>query len=99
MTFEIYPTIDERVTAGATYLDEVVPDWLGRIDVDTLDIASCSTCILGQLFGGSLDGRLRLELDLEFARDLGFYNYPDIWEYGDLTEAWKTLITDRRAED
>jgi hypothetical protein len=90
------------VQLGAELLDHVSPGWEEEIDLDSLDLASCTRCILGQLFGifdiGDLElaeclGVVEDELDLDF---FGFSvnGLPD--DYADLTEDWRTLITDRR---
>lgn len=39
------------VNRGATLLDQHAPDWASRINVDTLNIASASHCVVAQLFG------------------------------------------------
>lgn len=44
-------TIEERVAAGAEWLDERLPDWVNRIDLEDLDIRDACACILGQTFG------------------------------------------------
>jgi hypothetical protein len=46
-------TITERVAAGAAFLDEHDPDWWKAgveraIDLDSLDLAETSRCVLGQ---------------------------------------------------
>lgn len=41
----------ERVDRGATYLDEVDPEWYRRVDSDTLELGDGQHCILGQLHG------------------------------------------------
>jgi len=52
----------EVVQAGMDVLDKKVPGWECRIDPDTLDLASCQRCILGQIYGDYVDGRRTLEL-------------------------------------
>lgn len=42
--------IAERVARGAAWLDENYPTWWERIDLATLNIASCSDCVLGQVY-------------------------------------------------
>lgn len=39
------------VNRGAAMLDLYVPDWASRINVDTLNISSASTCLLAQMLG------------------------------------------------
>lgn len=40
-----------RVAQGAALLDREVPDWWRRINLDTLRMSACSSCVLGQLYG------------------------------------------------
>lgn len=40
-----------RVLKGATFLDEKVPGWAGKINVKTLKMNSDTDCVLGQLAG------------------------------------------------
>ena len=47
-------SIADRVAAGVAYLDQLEADpnwWVGRIDVDRLDIAHVFNCVLGQIYG------------------------------------------------
>jgi hypothetical protein len=39
-----------RVARGAALLDEQVPNWRDRIDVDRLNMRSGENCVLGQLY-------------------------------------------------
>lgn len=48
--------LPERVSRGAALLDEKVPGWAHRINVDTLDVESGTDCIVAQLFGDYLNG-------------------------------------------
>jgi len=71
--------LQERVRAGAAWLDGVDPSWRERIDLGRLQLAECCECILGQLYGnyaGGLDA-LRESLDDwdTEGSDLGF-DYP-----------------------
>lgn len=45
-------TIEERVQAGAAWLDERYPGWFQVIDLGTLDISRCDLCVLGQVYTG-----------------------------------------------
>lgn len=40
-----------RVSRGARLMDAECPGWHNRIDVDALNLASCTECVLGQEFG------------------------------------------------
>ena len=41
--------IEEAVARGAGWLDRIVPAWENYVNPDSLDIASWSHCVLGQL--------------------------------------------------
>lgn len=95
--------IKERVAAGATFLDETVPNWVGRINTDKLNIRRTCDCVLGQLFGDYNTGTRELEIfDMgeEKTTELGFWgaNGEDE-EYDGLTRAWLLEIMDRRAAE
>lgn len=44
----------ERVAKGVAWLDENYPGWFDVIDLDTLDIAACDRCVLGQVYEGCI---------------------------------------------
>ena len=44
-------TTEERVAVGASLLDRVMPGWPAKIELERLDIQSCTCCVLGQLYG------------------------------------------------
>ena len=44
-------TVTERVARGAALLDAKMPGWAARIDVEWLQLSSCTRCVLGHLFG------------------------------------------------
>lgn len=48
-------TIADRVARGAALLDVKLPGWETEIDLDTLDIQMCTTCVVGQIFGDHAD--------------------------------------------
>lgn len=95
-------TIQERVEAGAKWLDDNRPGWVDRIDLDTFYLGDCVTCVLGQL-----DGDYCLTLERDFhdnvreAAGLGFAlpaSEPPMGQaYAELTAAWRDYITARRA--
>lgn len=45
------PDLGENVRRGAALLDERIPDWFSRIDLDRLDISDGFSCVLGQVTG------------------------------------------------
>jgi len=44
-------TPQERIARGAAWLDATVPNWIDRIDLQTLNLWSPWRCVLGQVFG------------------------------------------------
>lgn len=42
-------TIEERVAAGAAWLDETYPGWERVLDLGTLNLAEGAHCVLGQI--------------------------------------------------
>jgi hypothetical protein len=107
-------SVEERVAAGVAWLDEHAPDWVGRIDLERLDLTSPCRCILGQtvgdfwdvikgggeLFGGDEDQALTA------VRRLGFDAIerdeddvaPNGGEFRALDAEWRRVILARRAE-
>lgn len=82
----------ERVDKGAALLDENVPGWISHIDLDRLSIADPNNCIVGQLYGVYHIGIAALD----YPPPCGYgFNGDD---YSALNEAWRALITARRAE-
>lgn len=92
-------TIAERVAAGARWLDEYEPGWVDRIDLESLDLGSCDRCIAGQLLGDFVNVDEQWPISTFRETDALGFSLPlqrDL-EYDDLTAAWRTLITARRA--
>lgn len=56
------------VRKGIKFLNEREPGWRKRIDLNTLDVANCAKCVLGQLYGeyGTGVHKLFPELGREF---------------------------------
>lgn len=52
----------ERAGRGARYLDEVDPGWYERVDVQAMELAHASCCVLGQLHGDFRRGLSRAHL-------------------------------------
>lgn len=42
---------EQQITAGMTLLDEKMPGWIARVNVDTLDLNDSTHCVVGQLTG------------------------------------------------
>lgn len=92
-------TVIERVRAGATFLDSQVVGWAEKIDPDSLDIESCTTCMLGQLFGHFGRGYGKLEIDFDTICSFGFdaESAPDFEEANRLTPE-EADVSDARVE-
>jgi hypothetical protein len=70
-----------RVQAGATFLDELMPDWTSRIDPERLSMASKDDCIIAQLFGSYETGVRRLGVCVSEARRFGFVGTDRVPSY------------------
>lgn len=88
---------DATAARGAAWLDERVPGWAERINPDWFTIASCTKCVLGQLFGHYGIGLVKLDL-MKDSDWLGFsINEACGPAYcGQLDEAWRREISGRR---
>jgi hypothetical protein len=82
-------TFTTQVNAGIKLLDAEQPGWRESIDLETLNLGSCSVCILGQVFGDYEDGTIELGIE------------DDPYKYGfnalnggmaELTQAWKDAL-------
>ncbi len=100
------PEVIAAVEMGAAWLDKNRSEWLKRINIRSLRMSTCSSCILGQL-DGSFNQRY-LELSqvhgVEAARrwlcDHGFdipTSVTDTDRWNRLREAWVRLIERRRS--
>lgn len=54
-----------RVARGIALLDEMEPDWLDEIELDALNLASVSACVLGRVYGDYEAGLRTLGMDLD----------------------------------
>lgn len=77
------------VKAGVQFLDSKKPGWRDLIDVETLDLAECDVCILGQIFGDYSDGKAKLGLDSVEAEKYGFNTD---YSMSELTKAWTSAL-------
>jgi hypothetical protein len=91
----------QAVAKGAALLDREVPGWAEQIDLPTLNMSSCSRCILGQLYGEDEDegegywtGMDQFRLSAFGSRRHGFSS-----EFGrldrELAEAWAAEVLRR----
>lgn len=62
-------TASRRAAKGAKYLDGKRPEWFKEIDKDKLRMASCTSCIMGQIGGHTPPG------DVESYYSYDFSNY------------------------
>lgn len=98
-------TLDEarrRVARGAALLDAEVPGWVQRVDPGLLALESCTSCLLGQLFGDYVTGYRCVVLprrmaaaqygfDITMAESRGIRRV----QYRRLTDAWLEAIASR----
>jgi hypothetical protein len=103
----------DPVARGAALLDAEYRLWYLRVNPETLDMASHSKCVIGQLHSpygthNAYDvGLDRLGLSRRAARRHGFdictFKFRDsasaVALYEQLTDRWAALIRDRRAAD
>jgi hypothetical protein len=91
-------TIKERVAAGAAWLDERAPGWIGQIDLSELDIEEPCNCILGQVYGhyfrSPRDARIDDDASAYIADERGFNGGEK--DMPRLNKAWRELIEARR---
>jgi hypothetical protein len=96
--------IENRVHAGIALLDERVPRWHERIDLDRLNIRSSSDCVLGQLYSFYGIGLSALHINEHqaiygFAADAERWTGAELESYfAALTNQWRAMIRERRAE-
>ncbi len=96
MWYDIF-CFPEKIENGIKWLNKYVPDWLGRINIDELNMNSCWKCILGQLFGEYLKAVTRMGITDHHAEMMGFeildyaeYKREDLMVY--LTDLWRDAI-------
>jgi len=102
-------TLNERVKAGARFLDSVYEGWEYWVDFEKLEMEYDNHSILGQLYGSKGDSLVKLKLDQERAIELGFLiteqfgttfvdmRYFDKRAWKDLTEEWQREVSERKA--
>lgn len=112
MSDEILETLSDDAVAllsghvadGVAMLDGFRPGWEDAIDEFTLEIESCTACVLGQIFGSFSHGLRALEMSEDDAvacgmeADFGITDEVDEFDqYQALTALWRRRLTDRRA--
>lgn len=113
-TRQITPeAVQTRVERGATYLDDVDPEWYLHVNPDTLELGDGKQCVLGQMHGEFRLGLGRSHLISMSSAPraslspvaYGFKcvdNVPDEWkayDYELLTAAWKEAVRKRQESD
>lgn len=98
--------LQARVDKGVAWMDENVPNWFKRVDLEILNIASSEACICGQLQLWSRLSQLSEELGLFLPvnKDRNLENLEEELErtgkdYAQLTEMWRTAILERRFKE
>lgn len=93
----------KTVERGAALLDEKLPGWEKKIDLDVLDLSSCSECVAAQIadkrgleYTRFERGLKKLGVETQKSHMFGFSIYGN-GTYLRLTESWKKLIEARRA--
>lgn len=91
-------TVEQRVAAGAAWLDTNRPGWSELVDPATLNINDGCLCVLGQVYGHYFqspnDARWAdKERDQYLADVYGFNGDPR--EMQALNAAWRTLLAAR----
>lgn len=90
---------EQVVRAGVAFLDKERPGWEQHIDLDTLELNDCGTCVLGQLLNDYDRGLMVLQLGEHFgerAISLGFVLQRFTTRYRELTNEWKRQIEEKR---
>jgi hypothetical protein len=91
--------LEGRVSDGFEFINsKYEPDWVGRIDLETLDVGNSSLCVGAQLEGSYREFQLEHNLYGQQSVGMGL----DMWR-GDqperdmLNEIWKNKISAARA--
>lgn len=80
---------DAAIDKGIALLDERVPTWCTKMQLDHLDLKSPDSCVLGQVYGSFGQGWDALGFD--FPGEYGF-DADDGMSYDGLTRRWKQRI-------
>ena len=83
---------EKQIQAGAKFLDEKMPGWMNKINLDNLMMSHGCSCILGQIFGDYQSAIGILMLSRTTSVDLGFTTYS---QFTQLTEEWKEFMNNR----
>lgn len=104
MTPELITKLKKYVNQGAKLLDSKTPNWDQNIDLARLNLNSCMSCVLGQIYGDWQDACDYLDIDGiddvfgfsavytpsgEYANDM----------YSTLTDLWRAEILARTTKE
>lgn len=53
----------DHVNRGAALLDEHVPGWYDKIDIEQLEMSECANCVLGQVFADQVPEKELSQID------------------------------------
>lgn len=86
------------VARGIAWLQEKYPQAMLRLDVEALDIADCTMCVLGQLFGDYQDSTEYLVYGSDWLIAHGFtaaaVGTPNAWSaFEALSEQWRRQLS------
>jgi hypothetical protein len=84
----------KTVAEAARLLDEKYPKWENKIDVDKLNLSEPYACILGQLYGGWIEGKTAF-FGIDYY-DVDYYTINLFCKNTDNREAWVSEILSRR---
>lgn len=85
-------TLEERVRRGIEFLDKYCQGWADKLDLDSLNMASSTTCICGQL-----QHKHEFLIHERFNSQFGFYSKNESNpEYHQLNKIWKEKISTLR---
>lgn len=91
----------EQVNNGVEWLNQNCPDWLDRIDLDSLDIKDGTRCILGQLYGDYFSSIVNRQISGPVRRGFNVHCMDEDRDVTRikldmLTNTWKDKIRDLR---
>jgi len=83
--------VNEAVERGFQWLREELGDFLGRVDLNHLDLSDIRYCMLGQTLGPDAYDDLQDSHGEAWLEDHGFVAYTDR-EYEELNQTWKEKV-------
>lgn len=87
---------EKEINAGVVYLNETYPDWLNKINLESLDLSHAKNCIIGQITGDYYNCKLDFDKKVSLALTAEGMRYNDK-SWGILTLEWKDKITQLRS--